>query len=76
MCDGAAINLTVLKSTHGYSGANNLNPGLSNEYQVRPGDKSILLLFSCIFLSGNSFVLTYYAQDFVWSFNILLKVKL
>ena len=39
-------------------------------------DKSILLLFSPIFLSGNSFLLTYYAQDFVQSFNILLKVKL
>ena len=76
MCDGAILNLTVLKSTYGYSGAYNLNPSLSNEYQVRPGDKSILLLFSCIFLSSNSFVLTYYGQDFAQSFNILLKVKL
>ena len=34
-----------------------------------------MLLFSPIFLSGNSF-LTYYAQDFARSFNILLKVQL
>ena len=39
-------------------------------------DQSILLLISPIFLSGNSFSLTYYAQDFAQSFNILLKVKL
>ena len=37
-------------------------------------DKFILLLFSPVF-SGN-FFLTYYAQDFAQSFNILLKVKL
>ena len=28
------------------------------------------------FSSDNSFFLTYYAQDFAQSFNILLKVKL
>ena len=38
--------------------------------------QSILLLFSLIFLSGNSSFLTYYAQDFAQNFNILLKVKL
>ena len=36
----------------------------------------ILLLFSPILLPGNSFFLTYCAQDFAPSFNILLKVKL
>ena len=39
-------------------------------------DQSIMLSFSNIFLSGNSCFLTYYAQDFVQSFNTLLKVKL
>ena len=38
-------------------------------------DQSILLLFSPIFLSGN-FFLTYHAQDFARSFNVLRKVKL
>ena len=37
-------------------------------------DAPILLFFSPIFLSGNSFFLTYYAQYFARSFNILLKV--
>ena len=36
-------------------------------------NQSILLLFSPIFLSGNSFILTYYAQYFAQSFNVLLK---
>ena len=48
---------------------------ISSELQwaIRLGDKSILLLFSLLFLSGNSIYLAYYAQDFAWS---LLKVKL
>ena len=43
-------------------------------YIWRVRDQSIFLLFLSIFLSGNSF-LTYYAQDFAQSFNILLKLK-
>ena len=40
-------------------------------------DQSILLLFSPIFLSGDSFSLPYYhAQGFSRSFNNLLKVEL
>ena len=39
-------------------------------------DKSILFLFSLIFLSSNSFYLTCYAHDFARSLIILLKVKL
>ena len=34
MWDGAAPNLIVLKSTHGHPGAHNVNPELSDEYQV------------------------------------------
>ena len=37
-------------------------------------DEPILLFISPIFLSGNSFFLTYYAQYFAPSCNILLKV--
>ena len=38
-------------------------------------DKFILLLFLPIFF-GNSFYLTYYAQEFSQSFIIFLQVKL
>ena len=37
-------------------------------------DEPILLFFSPIFLSGNSFFLAYYAQCFAQNCNILLKV--
>ena len=37
-------------------------------------DEPILLFFSPIFLSGNSFFLAYYAQYFARSCNILLQV--
>ena len=40
------------------------------------GDEPIVLLFLPIFLSGNSFILAYYAQYFTRSFNIFLKVQL
>ena len=36
VCDGAAPNLTVVKSTHGYSGAYGTNEDLSDKYQVKP----------------------------------------
>ena len=36
MCDGAAPNLTVVKSTHGYSGAYNVNSELNDQYKVKP----------------------------------------
>jgi len=36
VCDGAAPNLTVVKSTHGYSGAYNVDSQLPDQYEVRP----------------------------------------
>ena len=42
----------------------------SYNFDDRARDNSFLP----IFLSDNSFFLTYYAQDFAWSFNIF-KVK-
>ncbi|XP_065907460.1 uncharacterized protein [Dysidea avara] len=36
VCDGAAPNLTVVKSTHGHSGAYNINSELSDQYEVKP----------------------------------------
>ena len=35
-CDGATPNLTVVKNTHGYSGAYGTNEHLSNKYKVKP----------------------------------------
>ena len=49
-----------------------LQPLHFREKPTSAKEKLILLLFSPILLPGNSFFLTYYAQDFVPSFNILL----
>ncbi|XP_065915048.1 uncharacterized protein [Dysidea avara] len=35
VCDGAAPNFTVVKSTHGYSGAYNVNSKLRDQYKVK-----------------------------------------
>ena len=49
---------------------------LDLDYTLGSRDEAILLFFLPIFLSGNSFFLTYYAQYFARSCNILLKVWL
>ena len=35
VCDGAAPNLTMIKSTHGVSGAYNLNEDQTDVYQIK-----------------------------------------
>ena len=36
VCDRTAPNLTVVKSTHGHSGAYNVNSDLNDQYKVKP----------------------------------------
>ena len=45
-------------------------------YKTNARDESILLFFLPIFLSSNSLFPSYYAQNFAWSSNILLKAQL
>ena len=53
-----------------------LQPSHFCEKPTSAKEQFILLLFSPILLPGNSFFLTYCAQDFAPTFNILLKAKL